>query len=104
GQADDALLNLRLSLRYKDSITQEQKLVAYGNRNRTRASTVLDRVRNLVNHWADTYRRARSALLALGMSESDKEFPNLAPEDVFLKMVYAPKELGTGTYTGSWIW
>lgn len=104
GQATDALTNLRLSLKYKDSLRTERKQVAYGNRNRTRASVLLERVADLVDHRADTYRRARDALVELGMAATDKEFPVLDPKDVVLKMVYSPKGLGTGKYTGSWIW
>ena len=104
GQATDALSNLRLSLRYKDSLRKERKQIAYGNRNRTRASVLLERVAVLIDKRADTYRRARDALLALGMSVDDTEFPHLAPEHVTLTLTYSPKELGSGTYTGSWIW
>lgn len=104
GQADDALSNLRLALKYKDSLDKGRRRVAYGNRNSTRAAVLLRRVSDLVNHRADTYRRARRAMIVLGMSPKDTKFPGLEPAHVTLKVVSGAKELGEGKYTGSWIW
>ncbi|KLO04261.1 hypothetical protein SCHPADRAFT_840849 [Schizopora paradoxa] len=104
GQAEDALSNLRLALKYKDSLLNKRRQVAYGNRNRTRASLLLGRVGDLVRHRAAIYRRAREALISLGMEENDTQFPVLDQKDVRLKIVYGEKELGSGKYTGSWIW
>lgn len=104
GQADDALSNLRLALRYKDSLDRGRRNVAYGNRNSTRAAVLLRRVADLVQSRADTYRLARDAMIGLGMSAEDKSYPVLLPGDVHLKRVFSDKELGEGQYTGSWIW
>lgn len=104
GQADDALSNLRLALKYKDSLLKGRRRVAYGNKNSTRAAVLLRRVEDLVQHRANTYRRARDAMIALGLSTNDTSFPVLDPTDVVLKVVYGGKELGSGVYTGSWIW
>lgn len=104
GQADDALANLRLALKYRDSLNRGRRKVAYGNKNGTRAAVLLRRVADLVQSRADTYRRARVAMIKLGMAEEDSSYPVLLPEDVVLKMVYNDKKLGEGKYTGSWIW
>lgn len=104
GQADDALANLRLALKYKDSLNRGRRKVAYGNKNSTRANVLLRRVADLVQSRADSYRRARASMIRLGLSAEDMSYPGLLPKDVVLKRVYTDKELGEGTYTGSWIW
>ena len=43
-------------------------------------------------------------MIGLGMSETDTQYPVLLVTDVKLKRVFSDKELGEGTYTGSWIW
>lgn len=104
GQADDALSNLRLALKYKDSLEKGRRRVAYGNRNSTRAAVLIRRVQDLVLHRAETYRRARKAMIALGMSPTDTKFPELQDAHITLKVIAGAKELGDGKYTGSWIW
>ena len=104
GQAEDALSNLRLALKYKDTLKLGRKSVAYGNRNKTRSQVLIGRVGDLVRQRAGMYRRARAALISLGMDETDTRFPILEPKDVTLKVVYGAKDLGSGKYTGSWIW
>ncbi|KLO12124.1 hypothetical protein SCHPADRAFT_941460 [Schizopora paradoxa] len=104
GQADDALINLRLALRYKDSLNRGRRRVAYGNRNSTRAAVLIRRVADLVNTRAAAYRHARRALISLGVPANDPSYPELKKEDIRLKRVFAAKELGEGKFTGSWIW
>lgn len=104
GQADDVLANLRLALKYRDSLDRGRRKVACGNKNSTRANVLLRRVASLVQSRADTYRRARASMIRLGMSADDMAYPELLPEHVVLKRVFIEKDLGEGTYTGSWIW
>lgn len=104
GQADDALSNLRLALKYKDSLDRGRRRVAYGNRNSTRATVLIRRVADLVQSRAATYRHARETMISLGMSAVDPGYPVLNPGDVFLKRVFTDKDLGEGKFTGSWIW
>lgn len=104
GEADDALGNLRLALKYKDSLARGRRRIAYGNKNGTRAAVLLRRVADLVQSRAATYRRARDALIELGLSPLDTGYPVLEQKHVILKRVFTDKDLGEGQYTGSWIW
>ena len=103
-QADDALENLRLALKYKDTLTRNRTKFVYSNRNATRSKVLLDRVSDLVKSRAATYRVARAAMIALGLPEKSSQYPELLEEQVVLKVVAGEKKLGEGKYTGSWIW
>ena len=104
GQAEDSLSSLRLALKYRDSLRNGRKKLAPGNKNSTRAATVLQRATYFVESKAEAYRRAREAMLELGMPEDDKRYPPLLAAQVFVKRTSGPKELGEGSFTGSWIW
>lgn len=104
GQAEDALSSLRLTLKYKDNMNNGRRRIAYGQSNGTRTATLLRRAADLIKETANNYRRARDAMLALGMSSTDTSYPELLDKHVTIIVAAKPKQLGTGKYTGSWIW
>ncbi|KAF8720638.1 hypothetical protein AX14_010834 [Amanita brunnescens Koide BX004] len=53
---------------------------------------------------ADTYRRARDALLRLGMDENDATFRPLLDNELYLKNTSKPAKLGDNRKEDPWFW
>ncbi len=104
GQADDALCGLRRALKYKENLQWGKRKSAHGNANNTRAVVLIRRAHDLVRLKVTVYRRARDALLRLGMSEKDGIYKPLEDAHVVLKKVKGYPDVGDTQYTGSWIW
>lgn len=104
GMADDALAALRRALNYRDHLAEKKRKVVHGNKNNTRATVLIKRASNLIGLKANVYRRARLAMLSLGLSESDKTYAELKEEDVVSKNKATYPERGSSKTTDSWIW
>lgn len=105
GQADDALCGLRRALDYEENLQSGKQKYVHGNANSTRAVVLIRRARDLGRLKADYYRRAREALLDLGMPDTDKMYPELDDKHIVIqKKKRAYPAVGDSQYTGSWIW
>ncbi len=103
-QATDALDDLRTQLITSAGMRQKKQEVS-GQIRTTRAAGAIIRKNKAVQAAAASYRRARSALLALGMSNEDEEFRELKKEDVKAFTVLAEEQmLGDSKKFPSWIW
>lgn len=103
-QAHDALDDLRTQLITSAGMRQKKQEVSGQNRT-TRAAGAIIRKNKAVQAAAASYRRARGALLALGMSTKDEEFRELRKEDVKAFTVLAEEQLlGDSKKSPSWIW
>ena len=104
GQANDALEDLRSQLITSYALQQEKKKVT-GQKRTTRQLAAIGRKKRAIEVAAERYRRARGALICLGMSEDDKTFKELKKEDVKAFVVYtADQQLGDSKKESSWIW
>ncbi|OBZ69168.1 hypothetical protein A0H81_10697 [Grifola frondosa] len=104
GQANDALADTRTHLITAFSFRYQRHNVS-GQIQNTRAMRKIQRKQQVVGRAADTYRRARRALIALGMQVDDACYRVLKTTDVILFAMYTEEEqLGDSRKTPSWIW
>ncbi len=104
GQANDALSDLRTHL-VTTEMLKIKKLDATGKSSTTRMGKKLRRQNDQVVAAADDYRRARLALIHLGMDEGDVLFRPLKKTDVAgFTMSTETQQLGDSRKTVSWIW
>ncbi len=104
GQANDALSDLRTNLVTAEML-KIKKLDATGKASTTRMGKKIRRQNDQVVAAADDYRRARLALMALGMNEDDPLFRPLRKTDVVgFTMSTATQQLGESRKAVSWIW
>ncbi len=105
-EAQDSLDDLRTQLITSYGLQAKKKDVR-GQRRTTRAYGAIQRKWKSIQAAAAAYRRTRTALLALGMSESDPRFRILKKEDVKAFTVFsADQQLGDSKkcVKPSWIW
>ncbi|KAI0708129.1 hypothetical protein C8T65DRAFT_708633 [Cerioporus squamosus] len=104
GQANDALSDLRTHLVTAEML-KIKKLDATGKSFTTRMGKKIRRQNDQVIAAADDYRRARLALTALGMEQSDVLFPSLRKSDAAgFTMSTETQQLGESRKAVSWIW
>ncbi|KAI0309603.1 hypothetical protein OF83DRAFT_1071807 [Amylostereum chailletii] len=104
GQANEALDDLRAQLITSYAMRLGKRTISGVIKN-TREQRKQERKRDAVNKAADRYRRARGALLELGMTADDKNFRHLATKDVVPFVVALDDEvLGQGKKQPSWLW
>ncbi|THG98302.1 hypothetical protein EW026_g3863 [Hermanssonia centrifuga] len=100
GYLDD----LRTHLITSYGLTAKKKEVR-GQRRTTRAYGAIRRKWKTIQNSATAYRRARHALLALGMPESDRTFQLLKKQDIKAFTLFtADQQLGDSKKKTSWIW
>ncbi|KAI0050260.1 hypothetical protein FA95DRAFT_1454082, partial [Auriscalpium vulgare] len=101
----DALDGLRVGLISSYSFTLYKKESKHTQGMATRTKTMDNRKRDTIDQDTTTYRRARQARIALGMSETDEDCPRLKKEDIKSFTVYtADAKLGESRRQTSWIW
>lgn len=104
GNAEARLEELRTYLIMSASLTTEVKMVR-GQYQGTRARNILKNRWKTIQRTAGAYRRARRALVNLGLSEGDHTFKPLRKEDVKAFVVLSTDEqLGDSKRKVSWIW
>ena len=104
GQASDALDKLRMSILTWNLHFEFKKLEVHGQQQNTRAQHLLKMLRKEIVTAAETYRRARDALLHLGMDENDATFRPLLDSELYLKNTSKPAKLGDNRKEDPWFW
>ena len=104
GQAFDALDQLRTSILIWILHFEFKKLEVHGQQQNTRAQQLLKTLRKDIITAADKYRRARDALLRLGMSENDPAFRPLLDSELYMKNTSKPAKLGDNRKEDPWFW
>ncbi|OBZ77878.1 hypothetical protein A0H81_01585 [Grifola frondosa] len=103
-EADDALDDTRTHLITAFSF-KHQRCHVSGQIQNTRAIRKIRRKQQAVGRAADTYRRARRAMIALGLPEDDGRYRALKTTDVVPFVMYTEEEqLGDSRKVPSWIW
>ncbi len=104
GQANDALNDLRTHLVTTEMLKIKKKDTT-GKAWTTRMGKKIRRQHDQVIATADDYRRARLALIALGMTEDDVRFRPLLKQDVRAFTISSQiQQLGDSRRDVSWIW
>ncbi|KAI0037325.1 hypothetical protein FA95DRAFT_1469227, partial [Auriscalpium vulgare] len=110
GQANDALDKLRAQLISSYSFYLYKKGSTHTQGVETRTKSMARRKDDAIARESTTYRRARQALVALGMADKaeegkDEKYPSLTKADVKPFTVYtADAKLGDSKRRTSWIW
>ncbi|KDQ05737.1 hypothetical protein BOTBODRAFT_298992 [Botryobasidium botryosum FD-172 SS1] len=108
-QAHEALAELRFAIKRRAAGVQQVKSQKgqRGQRARTRMEKRVATLHAYVDLWAEAYRRARRALLSLGMDPADDTFQALKDADYAAKNMgdgWENVSLGEGKRVMSWIW
>ncbi|KAI4517218.1 hypothetical protein K525DRAFT_211399 [Schizophyllum commune Loenen D] len=121
-QARDALQLLRKKLHAKQYYIKFRNESLTGQKQNTRAQTMLSTLQERIEYDADAYRAARTAILSLCNVEEDPEYPKLLAKDLQLegelaeddesaarKLAAASRQrtrqhISTSKHTMSWIW
>ena len=104
GQAYDALHEVREAIKTFNYNLAFKKTNIHGQRANTRAQSFLRSLAGDKVSAADKYRRARTALLSLGLREDDKVFQPLYDNQLWMKNVNEPQQLGEKAVVEPWIW
>ncbi|KAJ7710868.1 hypothetical protein B0H17DRAFT_1324341 [Mycena rosella] len=103
GQAFDALAELRNAIQALNYNLTIKKTEIHGVGKLTKAQNYLRTLSNDIQIAADTYRRARRALLHLGLDENNATLQELRKEDMFGKSGLRPA-MGHSKRVDSWFW
>ncbi|KAJ7238319.1 hypothetical protein B0H12DRAFT_995256, partial [Mycena haematopus] len=103
GQAFDALDEARTAIRTYSFNLGLKKASIHGVGATTKAQNFLKTLSNDIQVAADTYRRARTALVMLGMAENDPVLKPLDRKDLTIKGMMRAN-IGDSKKADSWIW
>ena len=104
-EANDGLDHLRSHIITSASLQVSQKVTGGGKAARTRLGSKIQSKYSHIVTSADFYRRARIALVALGMAEDDVRFPPLRKSDATKFTITSDASaLGQSRKNVSWIW
>ncbi|KAJ7504835.1 hypothetical protein B0H11DRAFT_2343124 [Mycena galericulata] len=103
GQAFDALAEVRTAIQTLNFNLEIKKTQIHGTGSNTKGQNFLKVLSNDIQFPADTYRRARKALIALGMNESDASLRELHRSDLFGKSGRSA-HMGDSKKPDSWVW
>lgn len=104
GQAHDALNKLRTSIRIWNYNFEFKKNEVRGQKQNTRAQRFLKTLHEDIKSAAATYRRARAALVHLGIPEDNVVFRPLLDSELYLKNTSKPAKLGDNRKEDPWFW
>jgi hypothetical protein len=104
GQAHDALDKVRLAIQTFNYNVKFKVDNVRGQGPNTRAQQFLSTLSQDKVSAADKYRRARTALLALGLSEEDKSLQPLLNTQLWCKNDNAPAAQGDAKTEDPWYW
>ena len=104
GQAYDALDKLRSSIRIWTLNFEFKIKEVRGQEQNTRAQRLLNSIRDKIGTVAAMYRRARAALVQLGMPEDDVVFQPLLDNKLYMKNTSKPAQLGDNRREDPWFW
>ncbi|KAF9013711.1 hypothetical protein BDZ89DRAFT_1222295 [Hymenopellis radicata] len=104
GEANDAVVFLCEAITHVMMFRSVKEKHARGVSQNTRAAKFIRGVNDRRNAYADQYRRARKAVLALKAINESSDYPILTQEDMYAKNAVNARELGDGSKTDGWIW
>ena len=104
GQAHDALHAVREGIKTFNYNLAFKKVNIHGQSANTRAQTFLKGLAAEKVSAADKYRRARDALLKLGLSETDDVLRPLVDNDLWMKNVSMTRQIGDDDKPDPWFW
>lgn len=104
GQAHDTLHAVREAIKTFNYNLAFKKMNIHGQRANTRAQTFLQSLAKDRVSATDKYRRARLALLKLGLTNDDPIFQPLYDNQLWMKNVNEPWKLGETVIPDPWIW
>jgi hypothetical protein len=104
GQAHDALHAVREAIKTFNYNLAFKETHIHGQWANTQAQTFLQLLSKDRVSAADKYRRARAALLKLGLPETDTVLQPLRNDQLWMKNVNEPQKLGETALNDPWIW
>jgi hypothetical protein len=104
GQAHDALHAVREAIKTFNYNISFKKTNIHGQRANTRAQAFLQSLTRDKVSAADKYRRARAALVKLGLSQDDTTLQPLYDNELWMKNVNEPRKLGETVIPDPWFW
>jgi hypothetical protein len=104
GQAHDALYSVREAIKTFNYNIAFKKTNVHGQSANTRAQTFLQSLASDKVSAAEKYRRARAALIRLGLPENDTVLQPLHDGQLWMKNVNLPRVLGETQTPDPWIW
>ncbi|KDR78511.1 hypothetical protein GALMADRAFT_209005 [Galerina marginata CBS 339.88] len=107
GQAHDALRCLRAQVKYSLSLSRykkSKKNAVHGQNLNTRFSSMLRDAYDKQDVNIAKYQRSRDAMIRLGLANDNEEFPELGPNDLWMKDPALYHQLGDGKRMEGWIW
>lgn len=102
GEAQDALRDLRTTVRNINTLTFQKQVEVRGQDANTRANGAIDRFKVKRRLLVMKYNSARSTMIALGCTNTgdDDDFPPLSEADATMKHSENPYQLGDGKRLG----
>ncbi|KAF8965358.1 hypothetical protein BDZ97DRAFT_1904028 [Flammula alnicola] len=104
GYAHNYKDQVRLISKSLSALRVEKKKNAYGQDRHTRAAARISDVEHRLDLAIEDYNATRSALVSLGMSEDDPEFPPLTLKDTFRKRTNTKRAVGDTYRMDGLIW
>jgi hypothetical protein len=104
GQAHDALEDVRVAIKTFNFNVAFKIAQIQGQSANTRAQNFLRTLANDRIRAADEYRRARWALVALGLSETDPILRHLVNEELYAKNTRDSPKMGDSGDVDPWFW
>lgn len=104
GQAYDALADVRIAIKTFNFNVAFKIAQIHGQTANTRAQNFLRTLANDRIVAADEYRRARNALLKLGLSEDDPNLLPLVNEELYAKNTRDSPKMGESGDVDPWFW
>ena len=104
GEACDILTELRFAIKQKSALIQDRRDLVTGEKAKTRAQRFIKDAASLVDMYAELYRNAHRAMIALGLSVNDTTFRPLEAKDLATKNAMQHRVIGDGKRDDSWIW
>ena len=102
GEAQDALRDLRMTVRNINTLTFQKQVEVRGQDANTRSNEVINRFKTKRYLLVMKYNAARTAMIALGCTNigDDDDFPALSEADATMKHSEKPYQLGDGKRLG----
>jgi hypothetical protein len=106
GEAYDALDSVRQAVKYTVCLRADKHKHATGQSMNLRAGDMVRDAEEKQAKCVAKYQHARRAMIGLGRSPEylQAEFPEMKPQDLWMKDVSEKREVGDGRITEGWIW
>ncbi|KAF8527717.1 hypothetical protein JB92DRAFT_3093208 [Gautieria morchelliformis] len=104
GEANDALDSVRLCIKQLSVNLAFKKKEIRGQRDNTRAQSILKSSISERDKYVQKYRVAQAAMIRLGMAADNTTYLPLRDTDLWMKAIVEGHALGDGRREESWIW